>query len=49
MYATESVRKGLLDRLKKSKARSPDAWQEGTSPRHPTQFLSLEPMDKVMR
>jgi nitrite reductase (NADH) large subunit len=49
VYAPEPVRKALLDRLRKSKARSHDAWQEGLAPRHPTQFLALEPMDKVMR
>src|SRR5687767_7939974 len=49
VYAPEAVRKALLDRLRKSKVRARDAWQEGIAPRHPTQFLSLEPMDKVMR
>jgi nitrite reductase (NADH) large subunit len=49
VYAPEPVREGLLDRLRKSKARSQDAWQEGITPRHPTQFASIEPMDKVLR
>ena len=45
VYATEAVRHGLLDRLRKSKARSTDAWQEGRTPRHRTQFLKLRPVD----
>jgi nitrite reductase (NADH) large subunit len=49
VYAPEPVREALLDRLRKSKARSQDAWQEGVTPRHPTQFASIEPMDKVLR
>ena len=35
--------------VNKSKARSHDAWLEGMTPKHPTQFLALEPMDKVVR
>jgi nitrite reductase (NADH) large subunit len=42
VYATEAVRDGLLDRYRKSKARAKDAWQEGQSPRHPTQFARVE-------
>ena len=49
VYATETVRHGLLDRLHKSKARARDAWEEGASPRHPTQFVPLTPVDKVLR
>jgi nitrite reductase (NADH) large subunit len=47
VYAPEAVRHGLLDRLRKSKDRSRDAWEEGTSPRHPTQFAALTPIDTV--
>ena len=47
VYAPEGVRQGLLDRLRKSKARAKDAWQEGVSPRHPTQFIPLIPIDDV--
>jgi nitrite reductase (NADH) large subunit len=51
VYAPEAVRHGLLDRLRKSKARARDAWQEGQTPKHPTQFIPLtpiEPMQKVL-
>jgi nitrite reductase (NADH) large subunit len=48
VYAPESVRHGLLDRLKKSKARAVDAWLEGEAPRHPTQFVPLRPIDRVL-
>jgi nitrite reductase (NADH) large subunit len=41
VYATDVVKAGLLDRLAKSKARARDAWQEGQSPRNPTQFAPL--------
>jgi nitrite reductase (NADH) large subunit len=47
VYAAEAVRLGLLERLRKSKARSTDAWQEGRSPRHPTQFIPLRPIEEV--
>jgi nitrite reductase (NADH) large subunit len=48
VYAPDSVRQGLLERLRKSKARSHDAWQEGSTPVHPTQFIPLHPIDTVM-
>ena len=48
VYASESVQRGLLDRLRKSKARARDAWQEGITPVHPTQFIPLQPIDQVM-
>ena len=35
----------LLDRLKKSKARARDAWQEGIEPKTPAQFIPLIPID----
>jgi nitrite reductase (NADH) large subunit len=43
VYAPEPVRDALLDRLRKSKARSRDAWLEGRDPVHPTQFIPLQP------
>jgi nitrite reductase (NADH) large subunit len=46
VYAPDSVRHLLLDRLRKSKARSRDAWQEGAQPVHPTQFIPLQPIDQ---
>jgi len=48
VYAPDPVRAALLDRFHKSKARSHDAWEEGVTPLHPTQFLPLEPVDKVL-
>ena len=47
VYACETVRAGLLDRLKKSKARARDAWLEGRVPKHPTQFIPLTPIETV--
>jgi len=48
VYAIDSVKHGLLDRFGKSKARAYDAWQEGAAPIHPTQFIALQPVDKVL-
>jgi len=45
VYAQDWLKQGLLDRLRKSKARARDAWQEGMSPKHPTQFIPLIPME----
>jgi len=47
VYAPEVVRQALLDRLRKSKARASDAWLEGQAPRHPTQFIPLQPIETV--
>jgi len=48
VYATEPVRRGLLERLRKSKAAARDAWQEGHSPVNPTQFIPLQPIESVL-
>ncbi len=48
VYATETVKHGLLDRLHKSKALAPDPWLEGKSPRTPTQFVQIEPLETVL-
>jgi nitrite reductase (NADH) large subunit len=48
VYAPEAVRAALRDRFKKSKARAKDPWEEGRAPLHPTQFIPLEPVDKVL-
>jgi nitrite reductase (NADH) large subunit len=48
VYAAETVREGLLDRLRKSKARARDAWQEGAEPKTPTQFTPIQPMEDVL-
>jgi nitrite reductase (NADH) large subunit len=45
VYAPEAVRAALLDRLAKSKARAHDAWLEGQTPRHPTQFAPIQPLE----
>jgi nitrite reductase (NADH) large subunit len=48
VYATPEVRQALLDRLKKSKDKSYDAWLERHRPR-PTQFaeIQLQPIQQV--
>ena len=48
VYAPEAARLGLLDRLRKSKAASYDAWLEGQSPVNPTQFIPLRPIESVL-
>ncbi len=46
VYATPDVRRGLLDRLHKSKDKSSDAWLERINPR-PTQFVQIQAMETV--
>ena len=47
VYAPEAVRQGLLERLRKSKALSKDAWLEREDPVHPTQFVQIQPMETL--
>jgi nitrite reductase (NADH) large subunit len=47
VYAPEPVRRALLDRLAKSKARATDAWLEGQQPKTATQFASIRAMETV--
>jgi nitrite reductase (NADH) large subunit len=47
VYAAESDKQKLLDRLKRSKELSKDAWLERETPAHPTQFVQIEAMDRV--
>jgi nitrite reductase (NADH) large subunit len=47
VYAPEIAREALLDRLRKSKARSRDAWLEGQAPVNPTQFIPLRPLEEL--
>jgi nitrite reductase (NADH) large subunit len=47
VYATDAVRQGLLERLHKSKALAPDPWLERDTPRHPTQFVQIEPIERI--
>jgi nitrite reductase (NADH) large subunit len=48
VYAGDGVKQALLDRLRKSKARARDAWQEGATPRTPTQFHSIQPLEDAL-
>ena len=47
VYAQLGVQQGLRERLRKSKRLARDAWLEGDEPRHPTQFVQIEPLEKV--
>jgi len=47
VYAPEVARQGLLDRLRKSKQHSSDAWLEREAPHHPTQFVQIKPLEEV--
>ena len=49
VYAPLGVQQGLRERLRKSKRLARDAWLEGDEPRHPTQFVQIEPLEKVYR
>jgi nitrite reductase (NADH) large subunit len=49
VYAPDAVKQALLDRLQKSKSRASDAWLEGQSPKHPTQFIPLHAVEQVTR
>jgi nitrite reductase (NADH) large subunit len=46
VYALPEIRHALLDRLRKSKDRSSDAWLERINPR-PAQFVEIQPMETV--
>ncbi len=48
VYALDPAKKGLLDRLRKSKAISYDAWQEGVRPVNPTQFVQIEAIERPL-
>jgi len=47
IYAPLALQQGLRERLRKSKASSRDAWLEGDQPRHPTQFVQFEPIERL--
>lgn len=47
VYAPLASQQGLRERLRKSKRLARDAWLEGDEPRHPTQFVQIEPIEKV--
>ena len=42
------MKAGLLERLRKSKDKSYDAWLERDTPSDPTQFVQIEPLDLHM-
>ncbi len=48
VYAPAEEKRKLLDRLHRSKALSRDAWLERDRPANPTQFVQIEPMEKVL-
>jgi nitrite reductase (NADH) large subunit len=48
VYAVDATKRALLDRLRKSKQHSYDAWLEREEPHHPTQFLQIKPMEEVL-
>jgi nitrite reductase (NADH) large subunit len=47
VYAPDGDRQALRDRFARSKARAIDPWLEGREPRHPTQFIPLQPLEQV--
>ena len=47
VYAPRPVQEALLARLAKSKERTPDAWLERNAPRHPKQFVQIQPMEEL--
>ena len=47
VYAADAAKQGLLERLRKSKERSSDAWLERDAPIHPTQFIQIKSLEEV--
>jgi nitrite reductase [NAD(P)H] large subunit len=47
IYAPLAVQQGLRERLRKSKAMARDAWLEGDQPRHPAQFVQIQPLENI--
>ncbi len=45
VYATDAVKQGLLERLRRSKDRSSDAWLERERPVETTQFVQIEALE----
>ena len=48
VYAPEPARQGLRDRFARSKARSHDAWLEGSDPINPTQFIPIQAIERTL-
>jgi nitrite reductase (NADH) large subunit len=47
VYAPDAARQGLLERLRRSKDRSYDAWLERDHPVENTQFVQIQPLEAV--
>ena len=47
VYAPLAIQQGLRERYRKSKRLSRDAWLEGDEPRHPTQFVQIQPLERA--
>jgi nitrite reductase (NADH) large subunit len=47
IYAQLADQQGLRERYRRSKRLSRDAWLEGDAPTHPTQFVQIDPLEKV--
>ena len=47
VYAPDAQKEKLLDRLRRSKGISKDAWLERENPVHPTQFVQIKPLEEV--
>jgi len=49
VYAPETQKKALLQRLQKSKTLSRDAWLERDAPMNPTQFVQIQSMESLVQ
>jgi nitrite reductase (NADH) large subunit len=47
IYAPLAAQQGLRERLRKAKAMAQDAWLEGDQPRHPAQFVQIQPLENI--
>jgi nitrite reductase (NADH) large subunit len=47
VYAPDSMKHGLLERLRKSKERSSDAWLERDTPNNSTQFVQIRLLEEI--
>jgi nitrite reductase (NADH) large subunit len=47
VYAPETEKNGLLERLRRSKAIAKDAWLERDAPVHPTQFVPIQAIGRT--
>ncbi len=47
-YASNTAKQSLLDRLRKSKGLAHDAWLERDTPRSPTQFVQIKPLEVLV-